>query len=34
LATGERWNQLQLEVADHRLDPWTAADEMLDGIGG
>ena len=34
LATGERWEQLQLEVADHRLDPWTAADEMLDGIGG
>jgi LAO/AO transport system kinase len=34
LATGDRWEQLQLEVADHRLDPWTAADEMLDGIGG
>jgi LAO/AO transport system kinase len=34
LATGERWEELQLEVADHRLDPWTAADEMLDGIGG
>jgi len=34
LATGDRWEQLQLDVAEHRLDPWTAADEMLDGIGG
>jgi len=34
LTTGERWDQLQLDVAEHRLDPWTAADEMLDGIGG
>ena len=34
LATGERWEELQVEVAAHRLDPWTAADEMLDGIGG
>ena len=23
LATGERWEQLQLDVAEHRLDPWT-----------
>ncbi len=34
LTTGDRWDQLQLEVAEHRLDPWTAADEMLEGIGG
>ena len=34
LTTGERWDQLQLEVAQHRLDPWTAADEMLKGIDG
>jgi LAO/AO transport system kinase len=34
LTTGDRWDKLQADVADHRLDPWTAADEMLDGIGG
>jgi LAO/AO transport system kinase len=34
LATGARWDKLQAEVAEHRLDPWAAADEMLDGIGG
>ena len=34
LTTTERWDQLQLDVAEHRLDPWTAADEMLEGIGG
>ena len=34
LTTGERWDQLQLEVAQHRLDPWTAADEMLKGLDG
>lgn len=34
LATGERWDRLEADVAAHRLDPWTAADEMLDGIGG
>ena len=34
LTTSERWDQLQLDVAEHRLDPWTAADEMLEGIGG
>ncbi len=34
LATGDRWDQLQLDVAEHRLDPWTAADEMLEAIGG
>ncbi|MEP7202677.1 MAG: methylmalonyl Co-A mutase-associated GTPase MeaB [Ilumatobacteraceae bacterium] len=34
VATGERWDQLQLDVAEHRIDPWTAADQMLDGIDG
>ena len=34
LATGDRWDQLQLDVAEHRLDPWTAADEMLEAIDG
>lgn len=34
LATGARWDRLEADVAAHRLDPWTAADEMLDGIGG
>ena len=33
LASGDRWAQLQLDVAEHRLDPWTAADEMLAAIG-
>ena len=34
LTTGERWDRLQADVAQHRIDPWTAADEMLEGIGG
>lgn len=34
LATGELWDRLKADVADHRIDPWSAADEMLDGIGG
>ena len=34
LTTGERWDRLQADVAAHLVDPWTAADEMLDGIGG
>ncbi|HEY7626837.1 MAG TPA: methylmalonyl Co-A mutase-associated GTPase MeaB [Ilumatobacteraceae bacterium] len=34
LATGELWDRLEADVAAHRLDPWAAADEMLDGIGG
>ena len=33
IATGERWDDLQLQVADRRLDPWSAADAMLDGVG-
>ena len=34
LTTGERWDRLQADVAARLVDPWTAADEMLDGIGG
>jgi LAO/AO transport system kinase len=34
LATGERWDELQQHVFDRTLDPWGAADEMLEGIGG
>lgn len=33
ITTGERWDDLQLQVADRRLDPWSAADAMLDGVG-
>jgi len=33
IATGERWELLQQEVLERRLDPWSAADAMLDGIG-
>ena len=34
LTTGERWDRLRADVAAHLIDPWTAADEMLGGIGG
>ena len=34
LTTGERWDRLRADVAAHVVDPWTAADEMLDGVGG
>jgi LAO/AO transport system kinase len=34
LTTGERWDRLRADVAAHVIDPWTAADEMLDGVGG
>ena len=29
----DRWQALQTEVLEHRLDPWAAADQMLDDIG-
>ncbi len=32
LCTGERWDQLTEAVGAQETDPWTAADEMLDGI--
>jgi LAO/AO transport system kinase len=32
IATGERWDELQSEVLHRRIDPWSAADEMLHGV--
>jgi len=32
LCTGERWDELTVAVAQHTVDPWTAADEMLSGV--
>ena len=32
LCTGDRWDALTEAVADHRSDPWTAADTMLEGV--
>ena len=29
---GERWDELQGEVLHRRIDPWAAADEMLDAV--
>ena len=29
---GERWDELQGEVLQRRIDPWAAADEMLGGV--
>ena len=33
ITSGDRWEQLQSQVLDHALDPWSAADEMLKGVG-
>ncbi len=33
LCTGERWDHLQQQVLDREVDPWSAADEMLRGVG-
>jgi LAO/AO transport system kinase len=33
ICTGERWENLQTQVLDRSLDPWSAADEMLRGVG-
>ena len=33
ICTGERWDALQSQVLEHTVDPWSAADEMLKGIG-
>ncbi len=33
LTTGDRWDRLRADVAANVIDPWTAADEMLDGVG-
>ena len=33
ICTGERWEALQSDVLARRIDPWSAADEMLKGVG-
>ena len=33
ICTGERWESLQQQVLERALDPWSAADEMLKGVG-
>ena len=33
LCTGERWENIQQQVIDRQIDPWSAADEMLHGVG-
>jgi LAO/AO transport system kinase len=32
ICTGDRWDELIEAVTEHSTDPWTAADEMLEGI--
>ena len=32
ICTGPRWDELQSQVLDRRVDPWTAADEMLASV--
>jgi LAO/AO transport system kinase len=34
LCTGDRWDDLAGSVMARTIDPWSAADEMLDGVGG
>ena len=33
ILSGERWAELQTEVTRRTVDPWSAADEMLDTVG-
>jgi LAO/AO transport system kinase len=33
ILSGDQWDGLQLQVLNHELDPWSAADEMLRGVG-
>jgi LAO/AO transport system kinase len=33
ILTGDRWDGLQAQVLERALDPWSAADEMLRGVG-
>lgn len=33
LCQGDRWDALEREVANSSIDPWSAADEMLKGVG-
>lgn len=32
ICTGPRWDQLQADVLERNIDPWTAADEMLASV--
>jgi LAO/AO transport system kinase len=32
ICTGDRWEQITAEVIGNRLDPWSAADQMLDPV--
>jgi LAO/AO transport system kinase len=34
ICTGERWDALTDAVFQRAIDPWSAADEMLGGVGG
>ena len=34
ITSGQRWDEIHEDVVAHRLDPWAAADEMLDGVLG
>jgi LAO/AO transport system kinase len=33
ICTGERWEEIQVDVLKHVTDPWSAADEMLRPVG-
>jgi LAO/AO transport system kinase len=33
ILSGDQWDRLQEQVMNHLLDPWSAADEMLRGVG-
>ena len=33
IVSGERWDSLQVQVAERSIDPWSAADEMLGPVG-
>lgn len=33
ILSGERWTELQTEVTNRTVDPWSAADEMLNTVG-
>ncbi|MHB1130525.1 MAG: methylmalonyl Co-A mutase-associated GTPase MeaB [Ilumatobacteraceae bacterium] len=33
ICTGPRWDSLEAQVLAHSIDPWSAADQMLEGIG-
>jgi LAO/AO transport system kinase len=34
LCGGDRYEELEASVIDRRLDPWSAADELLEAVGG